>query len=123
MKSMTTVLIVTGIIIVLLLAGTLVYLRGTGLSLNQVVGFKVEEKIEQGQVVLTLSGLDFNSAKCVADISEKRQSDALVVIVRDRLATRNCLGNFIHTVTVPQEVNTVSFGTLHDVVWKRGENR
>ena len=119
---MTIVLTTVGIIVIFLLVATLLLFYGRGLPLNQVAGFKVEEKTENGQVVLTLSGLDFNSAKCVAGISEKRQGDALVITVRDRLATERCSGSFSHVLTVPQEVNTVSFGDVTDVVWQRATN-
>jgi hypothetical protein len=122
MKVMTIVFIIAGIIVILLFIGTLLFFYGRGLPLNQVAGFKVEEKIENGQVVLTLSGLDFNSAKCVAGISGKRRGDAIVVIVRDRPADKNCTGSFTHIVTVPPEVNTVSFGDVTDVVWRRTVN-
>ncbi|MBP6868486.1 MAG: hypothetical protein KBC16_00025 [Candidatus Pacebacteria bacterium] len=122
MKKVATILtVIAVVIIVIFLVASGIFMYGAGLPLNQVAGFRVTEEVIDGSVVLTLSGLDMNSAKCVTGITERKYEDLVVVVVRDRVATGRCSGSFTYKLFVPEEVRIVAFGTVHDVVWTRSE--
>jgi hypothetical protein len=81
--------------------------------------FKVEELPGVQPIRLRISGLAFNSAMSVSEITTKADGSTLVVLVHLALTRPGTSGSFVYELAVPETVSEVRFGNSAIPVWKR----
>ncbi len=72
---------------------------------------------------LQIHGTDANSAFIISSVREERNGDRINLIVRQTVTSGGVKpgqgGTFDYTLKIPAEVNEVTFGKEHKVIWKR----
>lgn len=81
----------------------------------------IEKKSEQGEVILTLKGLIFDSALGIDKIEVNQIGSEVNIVVRIMLAGKTRNGNLYYRVDLPKEISTVTFGSNRDLLWSKTE--
>lgn len=89
------------------------------LDYKDVQFFKMNERQRGATISLELSGLAFQSSLAVKNIEANFEGDCIVVLVYLTLAKRGLTGSFDYTLDVPENVDSVYFGTSRQLIWKR----
>ncbi|MDD4616864.1 MAG: hypothetical protein PHW76_07130 [Alphaproteobacteria bacterium] len=109
-----------GVAAILLAVGIGLLLPETNiLEVQDTVKFKVEQ-IGTFPVKLKLSGLGSKKFLSVKKISEERSGNSIQVLVRLKSTEdEGAHGDFDYTCSVPNDINSVTFGKDKIVVWDR----
>jgi hypothetical protein len=95
--------------------------KGGGMVLEKrdVQFFKVNETIESGLVHLEISGLAFHSSMAVEKITMSTEGKSISILVYLVAAKKGLSGNFKYNLSVPSNIDLVSFGSTRTVIWNR----
>lgn len=90
------------------------------LELKEVQFFKLDTiSTTETQDELKISGLAFHSSLCVSEIKPKKYSNEVQIIVCLSRCKKGLSGRFEYLITIPKDVEKVTFGNNRAVVWNR----
>jgi hypothetical protein len=111
------------VLVVLALAGLYLW-RGTPVTRAGVVNLGVTPTTLEHPVSLDVAGILLSSGAAVSAVSQEREGNTVVVVVRQApvlpaLLPRRRNGRFDVRILLTEGVDSVAFGRSEDVIWRR----
>ena len=88
------------------------------LGVKDIISFQVQI-IESSPVKIKLTGLAAHSSLAVSDVTLTQSDDTIHVLVNMTIARKGASGNLDYVLSIPDSVNTVTFGDNKSVIWTR----
>jgi hypothetical protein len=90
----------------------------TILEVKDIASFQVQT-MEFSPAKIRLTGFAFHSSLAVSDVILKQNDDTIHIIVPLVIVRKGLSGNLDYVLSIPDSVNTVTFGNNKTVIWTR----